>query len=407
MPGKWIVEKIAEKMTEKITEKIAERSISMKNRIVTIVSMIFWAAVCLGGCGNTELEERNFPLAAAVTLTKENYQMAFGFEQLKDVADEKSEKENTSVLLAEGKDCMELFLHADGENPGEMDYNHLKALILNRSLLENEKRLGAFLGYLEEENLFSRNTLLFVTEDEPDQVMEMDTVLKEPVGTYLNERIASDERFKDSEAVTLGSLFRIWENENENLWIPYINCAEDKMILEKYYLMQGRMAAGKVDRETGELALLSEQKMKSYSISLEDAESVTLSNLCCSYAFTEQNGQVTETVTIKADGKYQGNRELLQKTKHRDEKLEDLHTDSQDENALLEVEAEIEQTLEEKMDAMTEKLQQNQNADGTNSYYKLGAYARDIYLQYQKDWSSYRKNLTVEYHWDVTLVTSP
>ena len=333
--------------------------------------------------------------------------MAFGFEQLKDVADEKSEKENTSVLLAEGKDCMELFLHADGENPGEMDYNHLKALILNRSLLEDEKQLGAFLGYLEEENLFSRNTLLFVTEDEPDQVMEMDTVLKEPVGTYLNERIASDERFKDSEAVTLGSLFRIWENENENLWIPYINCAEDKMILEKYYLMQGRTAADKVDRETGELALLSEQKMKSYSISLEDAESVILSNLCCSYAFTEQNGQVTETVTIKADGKYQGNRELLQKTKHRDEKLEDLHTDSQDENALMEVEAEIEQTLEEKMDAMTEKLQQNQNADGTNSYYKLGAYARDIYLQYQKDWSSYRKNLTVEYHWDVTLVTSP
>ena len=379
----------------------------MKNRIVTIVSMIFLAVLCLGGCGNTELEERNFPLAAAVTLTKENYQMAFGFEQLKDVADEKSEKENTSVLLAEGKDCMKLFLHADGENPGEMDYNHLKALILTRSLLEEEKRLGAFLGYLEEKNLFSRNTLLFVTEDEPDQVMEMDTVLKEPVGTYLNERIASDERFKDSEAVTLGSLFRIWENENENLWIPYINCAEDKMILEKYYLMQGRMAAGKVDRETGELALLSEQKMKSYSISLEDAEGVTLSNLCCSYAFTEQNGQVTETVTIKADGKYQGNRELLQKTKHRDEKLEDIHTDSQDENALLEVEAEIEQTLEEKMDAMTEKLQQNQNADGTNSYYKLGAYARDIYLQYQKDWSSYRKNLTVEYHWDVTLVTSP
>lgn len=379
----------------------------MKNRIVTIVSMIYLAVLCLGGCGNTELEERNFPLAAAVTLTKENYQMAFGFEQLKDVADEKSEKENTSVLLAEGKDCMELFLHADGENPGEMDYNHLKALILNRSLLEDEKRLGAFLGYLEEENLFSRNTLLFVTEDEPDQVMEMDTVLKEPVGTYLNERIASDERFKDSEAVTLGSLFRIWENENENLWIPYINCAEDKMILEKYYLMQGRMAAGKVDRETGELALLSEQKMKSYSISLEDAESVTLSNLCCSYAFTEQNGQVTETVTIKADGKYQGNRELLQKTKQRDEKLEDLHTDSQDENALMEVEAEIEQTLEEKMDAMTEKLQQSQNADGTNSYYKLGAYARDIYLQFQKDWSGYRKNLTVEYHWDVTLVTSP
>ena len=320
----------------------------MKNRIVTIVSMIFLAVLCLGGCGNTELEERNFPLAAAVTLTKENYQMAFGFEQLKAAADEKSEKENTSVLLAEGKDCMELFLHADGENPGEMDYNHLKALILNRSLLEDEKRLGAFLGYLEEENLFSRNTLLFVTEDEPDQVMEMDTVLKEPVGTYLNERIASDERFKDSEAVTLGSLFRIWENENENLWIPYINCAEDKMILEKYYLMQGRMAAGKVDRETGELALLSG-----------------------------------------------------------DEKLEDLHTDSQDENALMEVEAEIEQTLEEKMDAMTEKLQQNQNADGTNSYYKLGAYARDIYLQFQKDWSGYRKNLTVEYHWDVTLVTSP
>ena len=38
----------------------------------------------------------------------------------------------------------------------------------------------------------------------------------------------------------------------------------------------------------------------------------------------------SDSVTIKADGKYQGNRELRQKTKHRDEKLEDLHTDSQD-----------------------------------------------------------------------------
>ena len=47
----------------------------MKNRIVTIVSMIFLVVLCFGGCGNTELEERNFPLAAAVTLTKENYQM--------------------------------------------------------------------------------------------------------------------------------------------------------------------------------------------------------------------------------------------------------------------------------------------------------------------------------------------
>ena len=95
------------------------------------------------------------------------------------------------------------------------------------------------------------------------------------------------------------------------------------------------------------------------------------------------------------------------KTNRRNERAENRHTKSQDENALLEVEAEIEQTLEEKMDAMTEKLQQNQNADGTNSYYKLGGYARDIYLQYQKDWSGYRKNLTVEYYWDVTLVTSP
>ena len=385
---------------------MTERS-SMKNRIVTIAFAIFLAVLCLGGCGNTELEERNFPLAVAVTGTEENYQMAFGFEQLKDVADEKSEKENTSVLLAEGKDCMELFLHADGENPGEMDYNHLKALILSRSLLENEEQLGTFLGYLEEENLFSRNTLLFATDDEPEQVMEMDAVLKEPVGTYLNERIASDERLKNSEAVTLGSLFRIWENENENLWIPCITCGEDKIILEEYYLMQGRTAAGKVDRETGELALLSEQKMKSYSISLGEAESVTLSNLCCSYAFTEQDDHVTEIVTIKADGQYQGNKELLQKTNRRNERAENRHTKSQDENALLEVEAEIEQTLEEKMDAMTEKLQQNQNADGTNSYYKLGGYARDIYLQYQKDWSGYRKNLTVEYYWDVTLVTSP
>ena len=31
----------------------------MKNRIVTIVSMIFLAVLCFGGCGNTELEERN------------------------------------------------------------------------------------------------------------------------------------------------------------------------------------------------------------------------------------------------------------------------------------------------------------------------------------------------------------
>lgn len=349
--------------------------------ILTLCSV----TLCIG-CSSTELEESNFPLAAVLDYEKDSYYMTLGMEQLDNVADEKATKKNNTGVTAEGTNCYRLFETADTSNTGKMDYNHMKALILNSRLLENETRLEALLSYLEEQEVIARNTLLFVTDVSGGELMEMSELLKEPVGTYLDEMIASDALIKNRAAVTLGTLYNTWNNKSENLYIPYLTIADEKLLFEDYYLMQGAYAAGTMSRTLGDMGLLTEGKLKHYGVELAGSEILELSHIMCRYELNEENGGVTAVIEVSAEAQRM-----------------DAQVENDAQQTYLEEEAE--RYLKAVFQKAAEEMQAEYDVDISNSFYMLGAYNRALYEKYHKDWDWYRRNLTIVYDWEIAPVT--
>lgn len=357
-----------------------------KIRCAVFCMLMLCSITICTGCSSTELEESNFPLAAVLDYEDGSYYMTLGMEQLGDVADEKAAKKNNTEVTAEGTNCYRLFETADISNTGKMDYNHMKALILNSRLLENETQLEEFLAYLEEQEVIARNTLLFVTDVPAGELMGMSEVLKEPIGTYLDEMTASDVQSKNRAAVTLGMLYNTWNNKNENLYIPYLTTVDEKLLFEDYYLMQGSCAAGTMSRTLGDMALLTEEKLKHYGVELAGGEILELSHIMCRYELSEESGGVTATIRVSAEAR----------------RMDAQVADDAQQAYLAE---EAERYLETAFQKAAEGMKTEYNADISNSFYMLGGYNRAAYRKYQEDWELYRRNLTVVYDWKIVPVT--
>lgn len=373
------------------------------NKIAVLTALGIFASA-LSGCSSTELEERNFPLAAYIDVTEDGYEMELGFEQLKEISSGSSDKENNTTARASGADGYELFQEAQVSYPGEMDYNHMKALVLGEDLIRDEEKRTELLSYLEEQNVIARNTLLFVSSEDMTEFMGMQEQLKEAVGTYLDALIASDEQLKDNSATTLGSLFQAQHNENENLWIPYLTLGEQEIVFSDYFLMQGRQAKGTLSRHTGEAALLTEHKLQEYAVTLEDGEALLLSQFRCEYELQRTEDAVA---VHSGEGQLYGGGSAAPLTQVIRIRAEAKRMDSrmQTVEEQKEVQRQAEQQLEHQMNELAGGLLEQKDIDISNSYYRLGGYDREAYWDYADDWRGYRRDLQIRYEWEITAVS--
>lgn len=335
-----------------------------------MLGLLSAASVLLSGCSSTELEERNFPLAAAVTWEETGgYQMALGFQRVSDVADRKTEKENRANIAAAGTNSYELFEEADARNPGKMDYNHIKALVIGQKLLFYPEQLADFLDFVEQQNVIARSTLLFTCKETPEELMACGENLEDNVGNYLKDLITSSQDHKSSAAVTLGDLLKAYHNQDEILMIPEIEIGSGQPVIAGYEVFCGFAPTGYLTSEQGEQLLLSCGELLRYGISMEDGSLIQLSDIHCQYEIRGNGAQVEETVFVTGS--------IKRFTGEIPENMEELFA------------GELTKRAQEQL--------REQGIDLTNSYYKLGGYDRAAYARYASDYPAYLENLRIQY----------
>lgn len=346
------------------------------NRKIGVGLLVGLCSLMLCSCSSTELEDKNFPMVAAIAWKDGSYEMALGFQDLSDVADENATKENASDVSLHGENGYELFEQADTTNPGQMDYNHMKALILSRELFSQEKELITLLSCLEEQNVISRNTLLFITDQNPGEIVGCSEQIKDNVGNYLQELITSNQDFEADAAVTLGDLLNASHNQNETWMIPRVEVTQEKLELADYYVLQGIVPVGSISLEQGEFRMLCCGQLKHYGIAVDAGNLVRLSDISCRYEISDDGEHVTETVYLSANANsYAG---------QMPENIEEFLTDTWNRQAAELLAAGI---------------------DPTNSYYKLGGYDRQAYERYADDWNQYQKNLSIRFVCNISDVS--
>lgn len=178
-----------------------------------ICLLVILASFLLAGCSSTELEERCFPMAVMVEM--ENGKVTY-------YASFKEEKtENVDRL---------------NKIP---DYNHLKVLVLEEDLLEQQNQYNAMLDKLAETEEFPRNTYVCVVDD-VDDLFELEKNITEDLGSYLEEYLKKHEEKKDR-LLTLGDLMDEKENQSMVLYLPYLEAEENFVEWKGYMNTSGKM----------------------------------------------------------------------------------------------------------------------------------------------------------------------
>ena len=324
-----------------------------KVRVLVLVCFLF-GCLFLQGCNVAELEDKAFPVL---------------------------------LNIRDQDDFQNVWLNHEYAGNKEVDYNHLKVVLIERSFLEKEAEVEDMLSMLEQEKEVPWNAYVMTTES-CDRLAQTEGELDVLLGNYLEELLENTSGIDQKAYPTLGMLYEERANHLETLYIPFVDiegeqsgAVEDdteKPQITAYEVWKRGRAAGLVDTDTARAAFFTQNFADDYTLQLAPELYVKVDAASCRVKETEKIGAggLTEqivTVTVTGEG------EILSGTVSASEKEQLLNT-----------------RMEDYLNAIaTHAL--DKEIDITNSYRNLGADNRTWYFKYQNTPAAYEKDIKIQY----------
>lgn len=324
-----------------------------KVRVLVLVCFLF-GCLFLQGCNVAELEDKAFPVL---------------------------------LNIRDQDDFQNVWLNHEYAGNKEVDYNHLKVVLIERSFLEKEAEVEDMLSMLEQEKEVPWNAYVMTTES-CDRLAQTEGELDVLLGNYLEELLENTSGIDQKAYPTLGMLYEERVNHLETLYIPFVDiegeqsgAVEDdteKSQITAYEVWKRGRAAGLVDTDTARAAFFTQNFADDYTLQLAPELYVKVDTASCRVKETEKIGAggLTEqivTVTVTGEG------EILSGTVSASEKEQLLNTRMEDY-----LNAAATHALEKEIDI-------------TNSYRNLGADNRTWYFKYQNTPAAYEKDIKIQY----------
>ena len=324
-----------------------------KVRVVVLVCFLF-GCLFLQGCNVAELEDKAFPVL---------------------------------LNIRDQDDFQNVWLNHEYAGNKEVDYNHLKVVLIERSFLEKEAEVEDMLSMLEQEKEVPWNAYVMTTEN-CDRLAQTEGELDVLLGNYLEELLENTSGIDQKAYPTLGMLYEERVNHLETLYIPFVDiegeqsgAVEDdteKPQITAYEVWKRGRAAGLVDTDTARAAFFTQNFADDYTLQLAPELYVKVDAASCRVKETEKIGVggLTEqivAVTVTGEG------EILSGTVSASEKEQLLNTRMEDY-----LNATASHALEKEIDI-------------TNSYRNLGADNRTWYFKYQNTPAAYEKDIKIQY----------
>ena len=326
-----------------------------KVRVLVLVLVCFlFGCLFLQGCNVAELEDKAFPVL---------------------------------LNIRDQDDFQNVWLNHEYAGNKEVDYNHLKVVLIERSFLEKEAEVEDMLSMLEQEKEVPWNAYVMTTES-CDRLAQTEGKLDTLLGNYLEELLENTSGIDQKAYPTLGMLYEERVNHLETLYIPFVDmegeqsgAVEDdteKPQITAYEVWKRGRAAGLVDTDTARAAFFTQNFADDYTLQLAPELYVKVDAASCRVKETEKIGAggLTEqvvTVTVTGEG------EILSGTVSASEKEQLLNT-----------------RMEDYLNAIAAHALEKE-IDITNSYRNLGADNRTWYFKYQNTPVAYEKDIKIQY----------
>lgn len=349
-----------------------------KVRVLVLVCFLF-GCLFLQGCNVAELEDKAFPVL---------------------------------LNIRDQDDFQNVWLNHEYAGNKEVDYNHLKVVLIERSFLEKEAEVEDMLSMLEQEKEVPWNAYVMTTES-CDRLAQTEGELDVLLGNYLEELLENTSGIDQKAYPTLGMLYEERANHLETLYIPFVDiegeqsgAVEDdteKPQITAYEVWKRGRAAGLVDTDTARAAFFTQNFADDYTLQLAPELYVKVDAASCRVKETEKIGVggLTEqivAVTVTGEG------EILSGTVSASENPANAEAENTETNitntSYEKMTREKEQLLNTRMEdylnaAATHALEKE--IDITNSYRNLGADNRTWYFKYQNTPAAYEKDIKIQY----------
>ena len=349
-----------------------------KVRVLVLVCFLF-GCLFLQGCNVAELEDKAFPVL---------------------------------LNIRDQDDFQNVWLNHEYAGNKEVDYNHLKVVLIERSFLEKEAEVEDMLSMLEQEKEVPWNAYVMTTES-CDRLAQTEGKLDTLLGNYLEELLENTSGIDQKAYPTLGMLYEERVNHLETLYIPFVDIEEKqsgavqddtekekqsgavqddtekeeegqqpgmtgKPQITAYEVWKRGTAVGLVDTDTARAAFFTQNFADDYTLQLAPELYVKVDAASCRVKETEKIGAggLTEqivTVTVTGEG------EILSGTVSVSEKEQLLNT-----------------RMEDYLNAVATHALEKE-IDITNSYRNLGADNRTWYFKYQNTPAAYEKDIKIQY----------
>ena len=374
-----------------------------KVRVLVLVCFLF-GCLFLQGCNVAELEDKAFPVL---------------------------------LNIRDQDDFQNVWLNHEYAGNKEVDYNHLKVVLIERSFLEKEAEVEDMLSMLEQEKEVPWNAYVMTTES-CDRLAQTEGKLDTLLGNYLEELLENTSGIDQKAYPTLGMLYEERANHLETLYIPFVDiegeqsgAVEDdtekeeksgavqvdtgkeeeeqqpvitgKPQITAYEVWKRGRAAGLVDTDTARAAFFTQNFADDYTLQLAPELYVKVDAASCRVKETEKIGAggLTEqivAVTVTGEG------EILSGTLSANENpanaeagnTETNRTNTSDKKMTREKEQLLNTRMEDYLNAIATHALEKE-IDITNSYRNLGVDNRTWYFKYQNTPAAYEKDIKIQY----------
>ena len=349
-----------------------------KVRVLVLVCFLF-GCLFLQGCNVAELEDKAFPVL---------------------------------LNIRDQDDFQNVWLNHEYAGNKEVDYNHLKVVLIERSFLEKEAEVEDMLSMLEQEKEVPWNAYVMTTES-CDRLAQTDGELDVLLGNYLEELLENTSGIDQKAYPTLGMLYEERANHLETLYIPFVDIEGEQSgavqddtgrpQITAYEVWKRGRAVGLVDTDTARAAFFTQNFADDYTLQLAPELYVKVDAASCRVKETEKIGAggLTEqvvTVTVTGEG------EILSGTVSASENpanseagnTETNITNTSYEKMTRKKEQIINTRMEDYLNAIAAHALEKE-IDITNSYRNLGADNRTWYFKYQNTPAAYEKDIKIQY----------
>lgn len=206
-------------------EGIMNKYLTVFLHVIVPVLVLIPVMLILVGCNANELENRCFPMLAAVDYDEEAGMVEFFYTFPKSGlnSDNAQETANVAIMPVYDTDFGSARQTYENDLSLDADINHLKVIILGKSFLEREDDYDLMIETLRQEETFPRNTYVAAVDD-VNHYYELNDSMNNDIGSYIETLLEKKQREEGLELVTIGDLMDDDTDAKEN--VPVLNMGE-------------------------------------------------------------------------------------------------------------------------------------------------------------------------------------